>query len=203
MYNFSKDGEYKLLDSAIIASNGKYYRTKDGKTSTVTLDEIKAFRASYQFSDGYYSEEDFERIRNEGVLNFTPFDNDLSALLKVGTELEWARSVSFDTYPPEYATTYITFENASDTGAKICFNYVYTSHYPDPEKENHYLSSQEESLIEATGQIVDGVMHFEAKDFKGKIEFGKSRLWLIIEESSDSRFPEGHHICSKSESFID
>jgi len=44
----------------------------------------------------------------------------------------------------------------------------------------------------------DGEWRFDEGGLSGKIEFGEKHLWLVVEESTDPRFPLGHYCCKES-----
>ena len=92
-----------------------------------------------------------------------------------------------------HGNTYISFENITDTEIKVNFKYEFIYSYPDPDRDYYLLNDITESSLNITGDIVDGVLTFDDGGIKGRIEFGQARIWLIIEESTDSRFHVGNH----------
>ena len=47
--------------------------------------------------------------------------------------------------------------------------------------------------------VPNGVFVFDENGIKGYIEFGQAYQWLIIEQSTDERFPIGSHCFKKHE----
>jgi len=76
----------------------------------------------------------------------------------------------------------------------VNLKYVFTFSYPDPEKENYLLNDSTESYLKLTATQTDGIWRFEGDGIKGRFEFGTHYLWMIMEESSDERFPVGAHV---------
>ena len=48
-----------------------------------------------------------------------------------------------------------------------------------------------ESTLTVTARKENGVFVFDENGIKGRLEFLSTRLWIIIEESTDDRFPTG------------
>ena len=65
--------------------------------------------------------------------------------------------------------------------------------YPDPDRENHLLDKTIDSYLDFTARKENGVFTFDADGIKGHLEFSQMSLWLVIEESTDKRFPVGYH----------
>ena len=91
--------------------------------------------------------------------------------------------------------TYLTFEKLTGTQVKVNFKYTFTYYYPDPDRENYMKEDMTESSLEVTGDMENGVLHFEGSGLMGRIEFFPGYTWLIVEESTDERFPVGYHCC--------
>ena len=71
--------------------------------------------------------------------------------------------------------------------------YVFTFSYPDPNRDNYLLDDTTESSLKLTARKADGAFTFDDQGLKGRLEFGREYLWLVIEENTDERFPVGHH----------
>jgi len=50
-----------------------------------------------------------------------------------------------------------------------------------------------ESTLQITAHNEGEAFIFNENGIKGKVEFGYKHLWIIIEQSSDERFPIGNH----------
>jgi hypothetical protein len=92
---------------------------------------------------------------------------------------------------------YVTFENLTDDSVDVNFEYVLTRYYPDPDRENYSLSETTTSSLKVTVHRANG-FYFEEGSICGRIEFHSERIWIIIEESSDERFPEGYYCFEQS-----
>ena len=95
------------------------------------------------------------------------------------------------------SNTYLTFKNVTDSQVTLSLKYVFTFSYPDPNRENYYLDDSTETVLEISARNEGGVLIFNESGVKGKVEFGHKCLWLIIDESTDQRFPVGNHCYEK------
>jgi hypothetical protein len=73
----------------------------------------------------------------------------------------------------------------------VSFQYAFTFSYPDPDREHHLLDETTESTLTVTARKENGAFVFDENGIKGRLEFLSTRLWIIIEESTDERFPVG------------
>ena len=102
-------------------------------------------------------------------------------------------------------TTYVSFENVTDTQMDVNFKYKFTYYYPDPDHVStvpgviNVIPDTTESFLKVTACKENGVFIFDENGIKGRIEFGRIYQWLIIEESTDERFPVGSHCLMKHE----
>ena len=75
----------------------------------------------------------------------------------------------------------------------VSIKYKFTYSYPDPDREDYLLDETTESTLNVTAHRQNDVLVFDENGIKGRIEFGHNYLWLIIDKSSDERFPVGNH----------
>lgn len=195
LYEFTIKGEYNLVYSILVADNGNRYLTRDGKTEKIT------FEASLElYNDDYcrYSEpfEPHEQTRNSSDLTYTPLSPSTEDQLHAATAQTWHKNANLKKTSGKelaYGDTYITFKDETDSQLTISLKYVFTFSYPDPQKDNYFLNHSTESILEITACKEGNRLVFEESGIKGTVDFGHNSLWLILEESSDQRFPVGHH----------
>ena len=72
-----------------------------------------------------------------------------------------------------------------------------------PEKLHYLLDEITESYLDFTAHAEDGLFVFDKNGIKGRLEFGYKHVWLVIEESADSRFPVGHQCYDISKTYIE
>lgn len=195
VYEVTKNGEFRLLYALFLNQKGHRYLIRDGKIEKITYaEQVEIFEGDYVCYPPYLTPNEYSRTVTD--LTYTPLcanDEDLyqKAVGKTwykftnwddGTEKEW-----------ETAFTYVTFANATDDRIDVHFQYVLTSYYPDPDKENHIASTTTESSMMMITRKENGVFTFDTGAVKGRIEFGDECLWIIIDESADERFPVGYH----------
>ncbi|MBE6670691.1 MAG: hypothetical protein E7593_00640 [Ruminococcaceae bacterium] len=193
IYEFTKNGDYNLLYSLLITETKRYY-TENGKTKPVTFEE------SLEYKDIFFCYPEIldpnEQTRNVSKLNYTPFTEITDDIVKAGFEETWYNGSDMEEATGKSgakSSTYVTFENATDTQLGMNFKYVFSFYYPDPNKDNYYLVDKTESFLKITAHAEDGVFVFNESGIKGRLEFGNAYLWIIIEESTDERFPVGAH----------
>ena len=202
LYEFTKEGDYRLVYSLIATSSGyegHYYLTKDGKTQAITYEKFKEiYEGEYR---GCYTEpfEAYEYSRSVSNLTYTPLTPPTEDLLRVATSQTWYKSASLDKTSGEeygaYINTRLSFENVTDTQMDVHVKCAYTVLYPDPDRDQYLLEDTTESNLDFTARLENGVFVFEADGVKGHLELGHKYLWLVIEESSDQRFQVGYHCC--------
>jgi len=198
LYEFAKNGEYKL-QYLIHADNYGHYLTKDGKI------EPLPYEASMElYYDNYicYSEpfEPNEYTRNVSDLTYTALTEATEDMIKVAADKTWRKYADLEKTTGKtlaHSNTYVTFENVTDTQMKMSVKYAFTFSYPDPDRDHHLLNDTTESTLNFTVRRDNGVFLFEENGIQGKIEFGQKYLWIIIEESSDERFPVGNYCYSQ------
>ncbi len=195
LYEFTSKGEYKLIYSILAAENGNRYLTKDGKTEKITFE--KSLELYY---DDYcrYSEpfEPYEQTRNVSVLTYTPLISPTEDIINAAFGQTWHKYANLEkTSDKEFArsNTYVSFENNTDTQVTISLKYVFTFSYPDPDRDNYLLNDSTESTLKITARNENGILVFEENGIKGRCEFGHKYIWLVIDESTDQRFPVGNH----------
>jgi hypothetical protein len=193
VYEFTKSGEYNLVYSILVAGNGNRYFTKDGKTELISFE--KSLELYY---DGYccYPEYDepYEHTRNVSLLNYTPLAKVSDDFVKSAVGKTWHRYAHLEKTTGKLqacSNTYVTFENVTDAQMDVNFKYAFTYYYPDPNKDNYMLDDTTETFLKVTARAKDGAYLFDENGVKGRMEFGSKYLWIIIEESTDERFPVG------------
>ncbi len=199
LYEFASNGEYKLIYSILAAENGNRYLTKDGKTEKITFE--KSLELYY---DDYcrYSEpfEPNEQTRNVSALTYTPLISPTEDVINAAFGQTWHKYVNLEkTSDKEFArsNTYVSFENNTDTQVTISLKYVFTFSYPDPDRDHYLLDDSTESTLKITACNENGVLVFEENGIKGRCELGDKYMWLVIDESTDQRFPVGNHCYEK------
>ena len=200
LYEFTGEGDYNLVYSILTAQNGNRYLTKDGKTEPITYDRFKEiYHDEYR---PFYTEpfEAEEYNRAVSGLAYTPLIPYAVDPVKAAVTKAWHKSVTLNEISGEavaaYSNTYVTFENVTDTKMDVHVTYKYAVYYPDPDNQYHSLEDITESNLNFTARLENGVFVFEADGIKGHLEFSPKYLWLVIEESSDKRFPVGYHCLS-------
>ena len=204
LYDFTRNGEYNLIYSILIADNGKRYLTKDGKTEEISFE--KSLEIYY---DDYcrYSEpfEPHEQTRNVSALTHTPLTAPAEDLINAAADKTWHKYAKLGERSDkemQRSNTYLTFKNVTDDQVTLSLKYVFTFSYPDPNRENYYLDDTTETTLEISARNEGGVLVFNESGVKGRVEFGHKYLWLIIDESADQRFSVGNH-CYKQYSSQD
>lgn len=196
LYEFKSSGEYGLVYSILAAKNGNRYLTKDGKTEQISFEKsLELYYDDYcRYSEPFTPN---EQTRNISSLKHTPI-NDVNDYDLVGaaTAKNWYKNAELEkTTGKDLArgNTYISFENVTDKEIKVNIKYEFIYSYPDPDRDYYLLNDITESYISILGNIDDNVLTFNEGGIKGRIEFAQNRIWLIIEESTDSRFHVGNH----------
>ena len=191
LYEFAENGEYKQRYSFIVDNYGLYLMN-DGKIRPITSEE-----SAIQYDDYARYPEPFspnEYTRNVSSLTYTPIIETTDDL-KVATEKTWHKYVNFKRSRVDFArsNTYVTFENVTDTRIDMKLKYVFIFSYPDPERENYLLDDVKEETLDFSVRKENGTFIFDENGIKGMLEFGQKSLWIIIDESSDERFPVGNY----------
>lgn len=194
LYEFTKSGEYKHHYS-VIADNYGRYLTKDGKTEPISFEESLEIR----YDDYVRYSEPFapnEYSRNVSELIYTPLIKATDDIIRHATEKTWHKYADLEkTSDKDFArsNTYVTFENVTDTQIDMNIKYVFTFSYPAPDQDHYLLDDTTESTLKFTVRKENGIFLFDGNGIQGKIEFGQKALWIVIEKSSDERFPVGYY----------
>ena len=205
LYEFTEGGEFKLVYSILVTPLGRYL-TRDGKTEKLPFEE------SLELYDEYcvYPEhmEPNEYTRDVSELTYTPMTPPTEDPVKAAakeTWYNWSKLEETTGKNSATGTTYVSFENVTDTQMDVNFKYKFTYYYPDPDHVStvpgvtHVIPDTTESFLKVTAHKENGVFVFDENGIKGRIEFGQIYQWLIIEESTDERFPVGSHCLMKHE----
>ena len=198
LYEFLQSGEYHLRYSILAAQSGfRSYRylTKDGKTEQIDFEEsLTLYYDDYcRYSEPFVPN---EQTRNVSALTYTPLSAATEDPIAAAIEKTWNKYARLEkTTGKDLAsgTTYLTFESVTDTQLQLNIKYTFSYHYPDPNRDNYLTSDKTDSFLSITARKENGVFVFDEAGIKGRLEFGNTYLWLIIEESTDERFAVGHH----------
>ncbi|MBQ7316407.1 MAG: hypothetical protein IJW90_04770 [Clostridia bacterium] len=196
LYDFTENGDFHLVYSILVAENGNRYLTKNGKTEKISFEEsLEIYYDDYcRYTEPF---DPNEHTRSVSSLTYTPLSAPEEDPLKGALAQTWHKYASLDKTSGRewgaWSNTYITFENATESQMDVNLKYVFTFSYPDPDRENYLLDDSTESYLKATVTKTDGIWRFEGDGIKGRFEFGTHYLWMILEESSDERFPVGAH----------
>ena len=194
-YEFTKSGDYDLIYSILVADNGKRYLTKDGKTEQITFEKsLEIYYNDYcRYAEPFSPNEHTRSVSN---LTYTPLTEPTENLIQTAKGITWHKYADMEkTTGKDFAhgNTYVTFENVTDTQMDVNFKYTFTFCYPDPDRDHYLLSDTTESSLRIIASAENGVFAFDENGIKGRFEFGQNNLWIIIEESTDQRFPVGYH----------
>lgn len=198
LYELTAEGDFELHYSFLVHGNGRFqyyfYLTKDGKTKNISSDEWNALYSQYcRYSEPF---DPNEQTRNVSKLTYTPLDETDENFVVEAVLKTWNKYADLEKTTGKhnaFSNTYMTFGNVTDTQIDVYFRYAFTFFYPDPERENYLLDDTTESSLNITAHNKDGEFVFDENGVKGRMEFGSHTLWLIIEESTDERFPVGFH----------
>ena len=196
VYEFTKSGDYSLVYSILLAENGNRYLTKNGKTEQITFEKsLEIFYDDYNRYPEYFDPN--EQTRNVSKLTYTPLTPTTEEeRIQAAKDITWYKYAHLERTTGKdlaHSNTYVTFENVTDTQMDVNFRYAFTFYYPDPNKDNFLLDDTTETFLRVTARAENGVFAFDENGVKGRIEFGQKHLWIIIEESTDERFPVGYH----------
>ena len=205
LYELTADGDYNLIYSILLAQYGNYYETnyyltKEGKTEKITSDRFKEiYNDEYCVYTAPFEANEYNRAVSG--LTYTPLtppaeDPVRNAVTKRWYKGAWLNEIPVDAHSA-YGAIYMSFENVTETQMDVHVTYKYAVYYPDPDNQYHSLEDITESNLNFTARLENGVFVFEADGIKGHLEFSPKYLWLVIEESSDKRFPVGYHQLSE------
>ena len=168
------------------------------KAQEISFEESMELYGDYcRYAEPFETTEQTRMVSN---LTITPLFEETKDPAVGAMEKTWYKSADLEkTTGKELANgcTYLSFENLSDTQVKVNFKYTFTYFYPDPDRENYMKEDVTESFLEVTGDMENSVLRFEGSGVMGRIEFFPGYTWLIVEESTDVRFPVGYHCCTE------
>lgn len=205
-YELTKNGDLYLKSSILLTEHGRYL-TRDGKTEKITMEEYRELYDEYCVYPEYVDPNEY--TRNVSSLTFTPLSESAENPLQSATEKSWYNYSNLEKTTGKeygaYSITYMTFENVTDTQMDVSFKYEFTYHYPDPDHVStvpgviYTIPDTTESFLKVKAHKENGVFVFDESGIKGRIEFGQVYQWLIIEQSTDERFPIGSHCFKEDE----
>lgn len=203
VYKVAENGGFELVYDIFVSERGGRFLTRDGKKEKITFEESLEIYDEYCCYPERVDPNEYTRMVSD--LTYTSlieFNYDLVENAASDAKT-WLSSANWDgpagTKTWFIAGTYVTFENLTDDSVDVNFEYVLTRYYPDPDRENYSLSETTESSLKVTAHRANG-FYFEEGSICGRIEFGSERIWIIIEESSDERFPVGYYCFKESDS---
>ena len=195
LYEFTKEGDYKLHYSILVANYYGRYITRNGKTELISYeDSMTLFYDEYCSYTAPFAPN--EHTRNLSGMTYTPLSAETNDVLKVGARKSWHKYVNLERYYEDIlarSNTYITFENLTDTQVDMKIRYAFTTSYPDPNRENYLLDETVEDVLSFTASREGDVFTFDGNGIKGSLKFGENCLWLSVVESSDERFSIGSY----------
>ena len=195
LYEFTSDGEYNLIYSILATQNGNRYLTKDGKTEKILFEtSLELYYDDYcRYSEPF---EPYEQTRNVSDLRYTPLVSRTEDVMTAAVGQTWHKYADLErTTNKDLArsNTYISFENVTETQMTISLKYVFIYSYPAPDRDHYLLDDSTESILTMTVRNENGIFAFDENGIKGQVEFGQKYMWLVIDESTDQRFPVGNH----------
>lgn len=187
----TKDGDYRIVYSILVTANGRQYLYKDFKAEPISFEECTKIYSEYR----PYTDEiqPTEYTRNAFELTFTPISSQNDEL-NSATDKTWHKYVDLERATGKdlaCSNTLVSFEKINGEQMTMNVNYAFEFYYPD--RDGYLLSDTTESFLTATVNKTDGEWRFECQGIKGRLEFCKDHLWMIIDESTDERFPVGYH----------
>lgn len=196
LYELTADGDYNLIYSILVAQYGKYYLTKEGKTEMITSERFKEiYNDEYCVYTAPFEANEYNRAVSG--LTYTPLTPPAEDPVRNAVTKRWYKGAWLNEIPVDadsaYGGIYMSFENVTETQMDVHVTYKYAVYYPDPDNKYHSLEEITESDLNFTARLENGAFVFEADGLKGHLEFSQTDLWLVVEESSDKRFPVGYH----------
>lgn len=196
LYELTADGDYNLIYSILVAQYGKYYLTKEGKTEMITSERFKEiYNDEYCVYTAPFEANEYNRAVSG--LTYTPLTPPAEDPVRNAVTKRWYKGAWLNEIPVDadsaYGAIYMSFENVTETQMDVRVTYTYAVYYPDPNNQYHSLEEITESDLNFTARLENGVFVFEADGLKGHLEFSQTDLWLVVEESSDKRFPVGYY----------
>ena len=196
-YELTKNGDFRLKSSILMTEHGRYL-TRDGKTEKISREEYLELYNDYYCYAEYFDSKEYTKEVSD--LTYTPLTQPTEDLVQSATAKVWSTHDDREETTGKHgahSTTYMTFENVTDTQMDVSFKYEFTYYYPDPDHVStvpgviYTLPDTTESFLKVTARKENGVFVFDENGIKGRIEFGQDYQWLIIEESTDERFHVG------------
>lgn len=197
LYEFTESGALSLEYSLLADNNGRYL-AKDGKTEPIGFEESNAL-----YYDDYrcYAEpfSPNEQTRNVSTLSYAPLTPRNADPVAAALGKTWKKYADLEktTGKDAYANTYLSLTAEGPAEVSIAVQYVFSWFYPDPEREHYMLEDKTETTATFTVRKENGVFYLTGDGVRGRLELLCEHLWLIIEESTDDRFPVGAH-CYKA-----
>ena len=198
LYRFTKEGDFSRVYSLLLDGSGTRFLIQNRKTQEISFEKSMEIYNDYcRYEEPF---ETTEQTRMVSKLTYTPLFEETEAPAIGAMEKTWYKNAKLEKTTGKNlanSITYLTFEKLTDTQVKVNFKYTFIYYYPDPDRENYMKEDMTESSLEVTGDMENGVLHFEGSGLMGRIEFFPGYTWLIVEESTDERFPVGYHCCTE------
>ncbi len=195
VYELTKSGEYNFVYSLLVTEKGYRYLCEKGKRERITYEKMLDL-----YHDGYrrYSAPfgPNEYTRNVFPLTYTPLDDANNNIIKEisgKTFSKYGDIEKISNNETAYSYTHITCEGINDTQMKMDIKYTLDISHPDPDSGIYSWDEKQESFLDITADMENGILTFNENGIKGKIESSGECMWLIVEESTDERFAVGHH----------
>lgn len=193
LYEFTESGTLLPVYSLLLDNNGRYI-TRGGETEPIGFEEsMTLYYDEYcQYSEPFSRN---EHTRNVSALSYAPLTPRNTDPVAAALGKTWKKYADLDktTGQIAHANTYLSLTADSPTEVSIAARYVFFYYYPDPERENYMLEGTTETTAAFTVEKENGVFYLTGEGIRGRLELLSEHLWLIIEESTDERFPVGAH----------
>lgn len=193
IYEFTEQGDFNLIHSVEVVQgsyfSNSYYMTKNGKTEQISYEEaMTLYEEEYRCFEEPFARNEYTRKVSD--LTYTPLTQPTENLAESAAAETWHQWRDIGDHKTR--STYVTFENLTDTQMDVNFKHVDTLYVPHPDIDNYYVPGDEiESLLKVTARLENGVFVFDERGVKGRVELYNSCIWIIIEESTDERFSKG------------
>ena len=198
LYRFTKEGDFSRVYSLLLDGSGTRFLIQNSKTQEISFEKSMEIYNDYcRYEEPFETTEQTRMVSN---LTYTPLFEETEDPAIGAMEKTWYKNAKLEKTTGKNlanSITYLTFEKLTDTQVKVNFKYTFIYYYPDPDRENYMKEDATESSLEVTGDMENGVLRFEGNGVTGRIEFLPGYTWLIIEESTDERFPVGYHCCTE------
>ena len=193
LYEFTKSGDYNLLYAISISQNGGYYLIQNGKVNSSTYEEIsKLYDNDYRRDSDLF--EPHEYSRNVWGFTYTPLFETGNDLISSACDKEWYKVISQTVEETiTYTNAFLNLNRVTDTQITMNFRVVTSVYSLDSESDGIVSEENTETTLTLTANAKDGAFVFDGQGIKGRLEPGLDHLWLVIEQSTDQRFPAGAH----------